>query len=162
MIMKTKYLLHTVCAAALLLCVSGCKDSTETVEPTMPENSQGTTGTGSLESDARQLANETQGAVAGAGTSVSNAAQDAGTELRQAAGAAEGEAQSVLAQAREYVAEKKYTEALNSLKRLSNLKLTPEQQKTLDELRNQIQASLAQSGVSNAASKLGNMLGGQK
>ncbi|MDB6033664.1 MAG: hypothetical protein JWM16_4002 [Verrucomicrobiales bacterium] len=56
----------------------------------------------------------------------------------------------------------KYQEALTTVTQLYNTKLTPEQRQKADDLKAQIQASLAQKATTEANSVLGGLLGGKK
>jgi hypothetical protein len=60
------------------------------------------------------------------------------------------------------VTNQKYQDALNVVQQLSSLKLTPEQQAVVDGLKTQIQTALAKAAGADAASALGNVLGGKK
>lgn len=53
------------------------------------------------------------------------------------------QAQTFIERAQAYVAEKKYTEALNTLSQLANVKLTPEQQDLVTKLKAQISTAMA-------------------
>ena len=60
--------------------------------------------------------------------------------------------------------EKKYQDALSSINGLANVKLTPEQQNRIDDLKAQVQTALAKLGTSgsNVGSGLSGILGGKK
>jgi len=60
-----------------------------------------------------------------------------------AAGSDKLKAQSLIDQASKLVADTKYADASNVLKQLASLKLTPEQQKTVDDLSGKIKTALA-------------------
>ena len=90
------------------------------------------------------------------------AATQAVTEAAAAPSAMSAQAQGLIDKAKGLVKSEKYQEALNSLQQLKNMKLTDEQQKMVDDLKAQIQTSLVNAAGTNAASALGNILGGKK
>ena len=63
-------------------------------------------------------------------------------------------AQGLIDQATKLVANTKYADAANTLKQLASLKLTPEQQKTVDDLTGKIKTALA----GDATKSLGDLL----
>jgi len=71
-----------------------------------------------------------------------------------AAGSDKLKAQGFIDQATKLVANTKYADAANVLKQLASLKLTPEQQKTVDDLTGKIKNALA----GDAAKAVGNLL----
>lgn len=60
------------------------------------------------------------------------------------------------------VTDQKYKDALTVVQQLASVKLTPDQRTLMDGLKAQIQTALAKDATSDAASALGNALGGQK
>ena len=114
---------------------------------------------------AAQAATQVQAATT-AGTNLANAAvapmTQAATQATAQAQPAQTMVQSLIDRAKGLVADQKYSEALNTLSQLSNIKLTPDQQALVDSLKSQIQTALAKAGASDAASALGGVLGGKK
>ncbi len=90
------------------------------------------------------------------------AATQAVTEAAAAPSAMSAQTQGLIDKAKGLVKSEKYQEALNSLQQLKDMKLTDEQQKMVDDLKAQIQTSLVKAAGTNAASALGNILGGKK
>jgi outer membrane PBP1 activator LpoA protein len=77
-----------------------------------------------------------------------------------AATAAASQAQSLIDEARAFLNKKDYQSALNVLNRLSALKLTPEQEKLVADLKAQAQKYLAQQATDKAAAEAGKALEG--
>ncbi|MCG3147622.1 MAG: hypothetical protein PCFJNLEI_01062 [Verrucomicrobiae bacterium] len=69
-------------------------------------------------------------------------------------------AQSLLDKAQKLIASKDYSGAMTTLKDLSKLKLTPEQQSLLDQLKATVQKAMAADATSDATKKATDALGG--
>jgi len=78
------------------------------------------------------------------------------------AAASNSQVQGMIDKAKGLVTNQKYQDALAVVQKLSSLQLTPDQQTLVDGLKTQIQTALAKNAASDAASSLGNILGGKK
>lgn len=142
---KTISLMAPLVLGAALLLVNGCsKSESEPPKPEQPETGAAPT----LGADAIKRATAT--------------AETVRDTAREATDQASNRAQELITQARGLVDAKKYAEASNILQQLASLKLTPEQQKLVDDLKSSIQQGLAQQATSKAGDAVGNVLGGKK
>lgn len=145
--MKYCHIISLAAVVALAVIISGCSKQEDPVTVGTPPsdtnaaNLQGAVDT--VKQQARDVA-----------TSVSQATQETVAGLKQDAANARAQAETLLADARSYLSQTNYQAALNTLKELSNLQLTPEQQKALEDMRRQVQTALANVGATNAAQKL--------
>lgn len=137
---------------AIVLCgalapLTACKKE-EAAAPAPPETSK----------PADAMATQPAAAVDAAKSNGQAVADQATTQVK----ASEQQAQSLIDQAKSYLTDQKYQEAMSSLTKLGGVTLTADQQKTVDNLKAQIQAALAKATSSDAASKLGGVLGGKQ
>jgi hypothetical protein len=79
---------------------------------------------------------------------------------QQAAGSAASTAQSMIDKAKALIADNKYSEAMDLLKRLSSMQLTPEQKKLVDDLMAQAQQAMPGAAAAEATQKAKNAIGG--
>ena len=71
-------------------------------------------------------------------------------------------AQGMIDKAKSLMADNKYSEAMDLLKKLSSMQLTPEQKKMVDDLTAQVQKAVAGAAASDATKSVGGLLGGNK
>jgi ElaB/YqjD/DUF883 family membrane-anchored ribosome-binding protein len=133
--MKTQRLIVTVTVAMLAAGLTGCNAAAET------QKAAGDAGTA--------LQNTAEAAKATAEKAVTEVKQQVDT----AAASATAKAQELIDKAKALVSDKKYQDALAALKQTANLKLTPEHQKLVDDLKATITTALGSSGVGNLLNK---------
>jgi hypothetical protein len=154
---------HAIPAFALvsLIAFTGCDKKDQ---PTAASDSTNETQS-ALASVAAEVKQTAEAAAAGAKdtaakvtTEVKQATQNTTAAVTSKMDAVKAEAQTLIDKAKGLVTDEKYEDALASLKQLSNLTLNAEQQKTVDNLKAQIQKLMASQVVTNATSALGNLL----
>ncbi len=160
------------CGTALLL--SACSKKEEPITPAASGAQKPTSASGSdAQKPMEAVAREAQKAATSVGgeaqkqaedlkTTATAAAADAQKQVEAKVVAEQGQAQGLIDRGKALLAEKKYTEALNALKGLSNLRLTAEQQKWVDELKAQIQKAMADQTASDATKAVGGLLDPKK
>ena len=162
--MKTKSVILTLVLGSALAGLTGCNKS---------EPAPDTTATNA---PSASMADQMKEAVSGAATETKEAAAAAVEKTKEVAAGAvektkeavaevkekvEGTGESMMAQAqglidkaKALVGESKYKEALDALQGLASFKLTEEQQKAVDGLKEQIQKGLGAVGITNSVSGL--------
>ena len=135
--------------AAFALGLAGCSKQ-DSGTPTAADAQKATSAAG----DALQKASAT------AATEAGKLAESAKSTAEKTAAAASTQAQGLIDKAKSLVAGSNYPEALSTLQQLTNVKLTPDQQKLVDDLKAQIQKAMGASSktASGAAGAAGNLL----
>ena len=110
------------------------------------------------ESQTPQLKAATDAAATEIKAQTEASATQATTAVNNAAVTTSTQAQTFIDKAQAYVAEKKYTEALNTLSQIANVKLTPEQQDLVTKLKAQIQTAMASQGANEGLKAVGGIL----
>jgi hypothetical protein len=188
--MKVMYLILGLAAGAALLLASGCskqeqpagdvtkamssaasepqkpletqKPAAEPAQPAAAASQPASAATSEAQKaveSPKAAAEQAQPAVAAA---IGEALKTAASQTNAVAAAASSQVQGLIDKAKGLVTDQKYQDALNVIQQLSSLQLTPEQQKLVDGLKAQIQTALAKATATDAASALGNVLGGKK
>lgn len=163
--MKISYSLLGLTAGAALLLAGGCgksdQPSGDTSKPTPPVAIEMQKAPDAPKPAAEMVPPAAPAAPAQAVTPAASPA-DAAAAAAAAPPAADTETQGLIDKAKALVADQKYPDALNVVQKLSSMKLTPDQQTLVDDLKTQIQTALAKATGADAASSLGNALGGKK
>ena len=125
--MKTSQALITLSMCLTVTVLVGC-------DKTAPGTESGTPGKAPA-----QLGDEFKAAKPAAEQAVKAVSETANTAVAEAT----AKANTLIAQAQSLMGQSKYTEALNIVQQLSSLKLTPEQEKLVASLKDQIQKAMA-------------------
>jgi len=142
--MKPERILLSI-AAACIVCLAGCSKA----PPPAGNDAQNA---------AAPAADTVKQAAESAKTTAEAAAADVTKQAQDTAAAASGKAQEWIDKARSLIAENKFSDASSTLQQLAGMKLTDEQQKLVDGLKEQIQKALAAKATSEGASAVGNLL----
>ena len=94
-----------------------------------------------------------------AATEVQKQAETAKPAVQEPTASAAADTQSLIDKAKSLIADNKYTEAMDLLKKLSSMQLTPEQKKMVDDLMAQVQKAMAGAAASEATKSVGGLLG---
>jgi len=155
--MKFKTISVGMVACVLAVLLNGCSKSETSTPPEVQKPAQSTTT--EAQPAASSAAAQAQQAGEQAATMATQAVQQATAAAAQPAAAATTEAQTLIDKAKSLVNAQKYQDALNTLSQVTNMKLSPDQQKVVDDLKAQIQKLMSSQTMSNAVNSVGNLLG---
>jgi hypothetical protein len=168
---KVTYAIMGLTAGAALLFTAGCSkpeqpagDTSNTQTPTAEAAKPAMTtapATAPAVEPAPAAAAASPLAPAAAGDA-QKAADVATDQMGAAVAPTTSQTQALIDKAKGLVTDQKYKDALTVVQQLASVKLTPDQRAMVDGLKAQIQTALAKDTTSDAASALGNALGGKK
>ena len=144
--------------------LSGCGKSEQSTPPAnegagTPAESKSTTDTmvESVKEAAKPVVEEVNKAVESAKPAVEAAAKEVKEAASTVVADTKGKADELIAQAKKFISETKYSDATNILNQLANMKLTPEQDKLVADLKAQLQKAMTALSGTNAAGALNNL-----
>ena len=155
--MKLQTLGAGIAGCLLAAVISGCDQKTSTPPPSVVAPKPAVESAPAVvQQSAEKVATEVKTATQQAVGEVKQAVAQPAPAVTESTQITSSELTTVLTKAKSQVVEKKYQEALTTLGALKDVKLTDTQQKTVDELKAQIQKYLA---TSEAGKAVGNLLG---
>lgn len=154
--MKTQKIIITLTVAAAVSLMVGCEKKSEPQvnETTTKVSEQPAAMPATAPAEATKAVEAAKPVAEQAASDATAAAKAATTTATTTAADVTAKFNAVLAQAKTLMGQNKYSDALNTLQQVANLKLSPEQEKVLAGLKEQIQKAMA----SDAAKSVGNLL----
>lgn len=140
--------------------LAGCSkpaDSNQSTSGEQPAKGTTTSVAESITNAVKPIVEEATKAVESVKPAISNAVEDVKAAATTASADATAKANSLIDQAKKFINDAKYSDAANIVNQLSTMKLTPEQEKLVADLKAQLQKALTSLSGTNAASAVGNL-----
>ena len=134
------------CAAAMLM---GCGKPADSNQPASGDQPAQTT---------KSVGEALNEAAKPAVQEAEKAAKEAQAAATAAVAEATAKANALIEQTKKLISETKYPDAMNLINQLSAMKLTPEQEKLVADLKAQIQKALSSLSTTNVSGAIGNLL----
>ena len=146
--MKNRSLVSVTLAGAIAVMLAGCSQSNK---PATPDTTPATNAAATMPPAAPAAATEAAAAATNAAATAVTAMAPAATN---AAATTTSSVDNIIAQVKQYIADKKYSDASTALSSLTGMTLTPDQQKIVADLKTQLQQLMAGSAAAGAANSL--------
>jgi len=156
--MRTHKAIIAVTTAFAFALLTGCGDSTENKTPATPEAETSTEAQGVTESVVESVKEAAQPVVEEATKTAEQVATEAKSAASAAAADATIKANDLIAKAKSLISETKYSDAMNIINQLKSMKLTPEQEKLVADLKAQVEKAMSALSSTNAAGALNSLL----
>jgi ElaB/YqjD/DUF883 family membrane-anchored ribosome-binding protein len=158
--MKNKIILTTIVATACAISFTGCsKSEKEAPKPaTETASNAASSAVSSLKDTASQVADKAKDVAAQATDKAKEVAANVKETASKVTDAASTKFDDIVTSTKKFISEKNYQGAMDELKKLTDVQLTDSQKKTLEDLKNELQASIT-GGTTNAINSVKGLFG---
>ncbi|MDB6110340.1 MAG: hypothetical protein JWR69_2090 [Pedosphaera sp.] len=163
--MKLKYTVLGLTLGGLLALTGGCSKSepapsASEVDKTIKEENAAVAKSADKAAEAaKPVLQQAADAVAKTTNVGARMAVDTAAKMVDTTAKPEAQAQGLIDQTKTLVSQSNYQGAVDTLKKLSSMKLTPEQQTMVNDLKAQVQKYMADHATSEGTKAIGNLLG---